>query len=164
MTKKVNIIFGVICGVVIIFCAFFYSVYVSQIYYDIQNPYPTVEDYSAKVVKEAPEGYLTYSDDDGGKVVEVSWYFTNTVNEKIYMDIMYIGADYYDEDGGWLYVMEREEGYSAISKYDNRRILPPGEHVVVKEYVQVPEDAQEIEAYFGSGYGQGTREGYRITF
>ena len=58
----------------------------------------------------------------------------------------------FGEGDEWLTAFDSVASMGDISEYDNCKILPPGERMIFKEYVLVPEEMEEIYAqpYWGS--------------
>lgn len=168
MSSKVKISSVVVCVLVILICYISYTGYVSQAIYGIETGYPEAEGCSARLVDAAPEGYYLYYYDEVDltdmEVVEVTWQLANITNEWIYAD--YFWANYYDANGYYLDVMEKEDEDSLIPSYENEVIIPSGEQVDYTEYVLVPEGTRSIEAtpgYTTSRTGD-ERASFEITF
>lgn len=169
MSGKISSV--VACVVVILVCFVYYTGHISNAVYNISSRYPvmTVEDCSAKLIDAAPEGYYVnyYGDEEDlaeMEVVEITWLLSNKTNRTV--DIKDFWADYDSVDGSNLYEMEKEKEDLAVSDYENRKILPPGEQASFKAYVLVPEGMREMEmnpGYMATPRGS-AREAFRITF
>jgi len=152
MKSKANIFSCVFCGFVILVCLICYSGCASSAYFDICTPYAysPIEGYGAVAVEKTPEGYYISAnampdDADDMKVVEVTYELVGVVNDT--MSILGNLCYYYGENGEWLYVLEKDPDYWGALNYENCKILPPGAHMIFREYVLVPESAEQINAY-----------------
>lgn len=162
MRSKVKVISAVACVVVILSCYIFYKWYVSQAIYDISTSYPEAESCSARVMDAVPEGYFSYYYDDDDlaemKVVEVTWRLCNNTNERKEADNFW--ASYRDTDGRYLDVMEEDTEDLIVLRYENKRVIPPGEQTDFIEYVLVPKESHEMNVRLGSAVSRtgGVRE------
>lgn len=156
MTNKVKIVSVVFCVVVVIGCCFGYSASVSQMYYDICSPGSCsfISSYEAEALwtipaDEAYEYGVYYSEGDVD-AVEITYELYNPLNDSITIagNLCY----YYGEGDEWITAFDSIASTGDISEYENCKILPPGESMIFKEYVLVPEGAEEIYAcpYYGS--------------
>lgn len=164
--NKAKIVSVIACISVIVICIIYYTGYVSQAIYEVRTDCPEVESCSAGKVDTAPEGYTVsyYGNDDDLKeteVVEVTWLLSNITNEQIDVDDFW--TNYESMDGGRLYVMEKKEAL-AVSDYENRRVIPPGEQTAYAEYVLVPAGCHEIRAKFRNAAQKDGREILAVTF
>lgn len=156
MMNKVKIISVVLCVVVIIGCYFGYSVSLSQMYFDVCSPSSCslISDYETEVLwtisaDEAYEYGVYYTEGDL-EAVEITYELYNPLNDRITIagNLCY----YFGEGDEWLTAFDSVASMGDISEYDNCKILPPGERMIFKEYVLVPEEMEEIYAqpYWGS--------------
>lgn len=148
--SKMKIISCVSCAIVVLMCLICYSGYVSQQYYEVCTPYgySPITGYEAKVLEEIPEGYeyhiSEYAVMEEMQVVEITWELTGVVNEPmgILGDLCY----YYGENGEWIDVLEKDDDYWGEVSSDSCNIIPPGEHVLWREYVLVPKGMKTLSA------------------
>lgn len=158
----------IVCVSVILICVVYYSKYVSQLIYDLRAGHPRVVSCSARKVDEPPEGYYHryYGDNNPGEmeVVEVTWLLSNITNEQIYVDDFRAG--YESTDGSGLYVMEKDKEGLAISDYENKRVIPPGEQSAYTEYILVSAESHEIKAEprYWTAQADDGKETYTVTF
>lgn len=151
MTNKVKIFSVVFCVVVVIGCCFGYSASVSQMYYDICSPgtCSLINGYETQTLwtipaDEAYEYGVYYSEGDVN-AVEITYELYNPLNDTIW--IAGNLCHYYEEGQGGLTEFDSAASTGDISEYENCKILPPGESMIFKECVLVPEEAEEIYAY-----------------
>ena len=153
MKNKLNVFSVVFCAIIVLVCLICYSGYVSQLYYDVCTPYayPPIADCEAVLLDEVPEGYLipdyvAADDPEEMEVTEITYELAGTVNDT--MPVLGNLCFYYGENGEWIDVLEKDEDYWGARNYENCNILPPGEHVVWKEYVLVPKGMREISVHW----------------
>ncbi len=152
MKNRAKIVFLIFYVVVICGCGVFYLAYGRRLYRNICTPqaYSPITGYSAEIVDGIPEGYEYgvpgYKATDGMKVMEITYKLRGVVNEPI----EFTGGlcDYYDADGECLDALDRDPAYWA---YIDGTVLPPGENVIYREYVLVPEGTESIRAYPSMG-------------
>ena len=160
MKNKLKVFSGVFscvfCVIVVLVCLICYSGYVSQLYFDVCTPYAHSPIAGCEGVRlgEVPEGYripdyMEIDDLDEMEAVEITYELVGTVNDSI--GIVGNLCFYYGENDEWISVLEKDRDYWGPGNYENSKILPPGEHVVFKEYVLVPKGMKEIRAYWISG-------------
>ncbi|MBD5550661.1 MAG: hypothetical protein HDQ96_05710 [Lachnospiraceae bacterium] len=150
MSSKVIKIGSVIaCIIVILVCSAYYTGHISTAVYNIRSRYPAmeVEDCSARITDTTPEGYYVnyYGDVEDFsemEVVEVTLLLSNHTNNTA--SIRDFWTYYNDAEGYHLYEMEEDTENLAVSNYENRKIIPPGEQASLKEYVLVPRGMHEI--------------------
>ena len=148
--KKVKIISGVLCAVVVLVCLISYLSYERDLHYVFYSScdYAMIEGYEADILEKIPEGYLLPDyetvDMENVKVVEITYDLTNQVNDTgwFWEYLCY----YYGDDDGRIIRLDEDENYWGVRNYGNCDILPPGEHVIYKEYVVVPKDMKQIKA------------------
>lgn len=116
-------------------------------------PYPVLLSCSAKTV-EMPEGYERSDapwfseepeEDMGYQIIQVTYELTNNVNTTISRPTDYFFNYYVNEDGYMerLYALELTDEKDSRS-YADTIILPPGEHMIYTEYVEVPAGYTEL--------------------
>lgn len=160
MNKIRKICAAVFCGVIIIVCCMFGFREPPAVVVENHCPYPVLESYSARVVDAVPESFRSeYIDemlDDGGKVVEVTWNFTNSADKSVIMKYVWIDYECSESRIEWLYALEEKKDWRTAG--DDPEILPPGEHITVREYVMVLKGMREIKASLGADYGSSEEE------
>ncbi len=175
MKIGIKVVFGMIMwSMTVILCFQFYTVSTDRTYYEYNSSeynrmeYMIIEDCQARIV-DMPEGYCVYSEDneivddlDGMKVVEFTCYMINTMSDIIRME--HIVGEYYGNGKEALQVMSMDRDKMYLEGSD-RKILPPGERVVFRNYVVVPEEINEMDGYFYTVSDKPENAGLiRITF
>lgn len=158
MKDKKIMIPVIACAAVVAVCIMYYIDFSEELNYRL-NPYDysPIAGYETKTLGEIPEGYqLPAGAVAGGagdlKVVEISYELVGIVNET--MDILRGLCYYTGQNDVWVYQLEKDREYWGIESYVVYDTLPPGEHIVYKEYVLVPENAEWFKVYWaGSDEG-----------
>jgi len=175
MKIGIKVVFGMIMwSMAVVMCFQFYSASTGRTYYKYNSgeynrmEYIIIEDCQAREV-DMPEGYCVYSEEgeivgdlEGMKVVEFTCHMTNTMSDIVRME--HIVGEYYGNGKEALQVMSMDRDKMYLEGSD-RKILPPGERVVFRNYVAVPEEINEMDGYFYTiSYKPENLEPIRITF
>ena len=167
MRKNMKMLSVVSCGIVILLCFVYYTSYVSDIIFDLENPYLVMESCSAEKMDVWPEGYTVdyygdYEDLADMEAVEVTWRLSNITNERKGADSSW--ASYDSMDGDRLYVMRKEPGNLAIADYENKKIIPAGEQGNLTEYVLVPAGAHGMKVRMYMTPASEERKTFTVSF